>query len=112
MLPIPSRNAILIFAAAGVMVALALLARSALAANLGGFCIAGLGLCFALTLPVGARLRRERLEFAWWHAHDAGSGTGGSALSGVPFRIRCSVLNRAPGAVCFDHARPVLPHGV
>ena len=50
-------------------------------------------LAFALTMPLGARLRRQRLEFAWWLV-DRGRARRAGAVAGAPFEMRCQLQNR------------------
>ena len=69
MLPIPSPNAVALFIASAGMFVVAVAFHSPAAAVLSGTLLFGLALALTLTIPLGARLRRERLEFAWWHAN-------------------------------------------
>lgn len=112
MLPIPTRNAVLAFAGTVAMLAIGLLLNSASAVSLAGGALLGLAAAFALTMPLGARLRRRRLEFAWWLSHgDPAHGAGG-AIAGVPFEVRCYLRNREVRPLRLTDLLPVVPAGV
>jgi len=112
MFPIPSRSAVLCFAAGASMALLALATRNAQLAVLAGGLFIGLALAFAASVSLGARLRRDRLEFSWWHAHRHADALGGAALRGVPFQVRCLLRNQGPRAVHLHAVRPVLSDGL
>jgi uncharacterized protein (DUF58 family) len=111
MLPIPSSSAIFAFVGSIAMLMLAWLLRSPTAAALGGGALLGIAGALALTMPLGARLRRQRLEFAWRLGHgDPGHGAG--VVAGVPFEVSCYVRNRDTRPLRFTDLLPVVPNGV
>src|SRR5215471_11719964 len=87
----PTTNAFIAFIGACGMVALGIATNSALAIMLGAVVLLGLATAFGLTLPVGARLRRDRLELAWWHTHGEPLSTRGSVVAGARFEVRASL---------------------
>ncbi len=94
MLPIPTSNAVATFAGAVAMAALGIVLQSAVAVMLGGSVILGIAAALALTTPIGARLRAERLELSWWLAHDndnSAHATRGSVVADVGFEIHASL---------------------
>jgi uncharacterized protein (DUF58 family) len=91
MLPLPSTSALVAFAGAALMLVLGIIGGSALAVMLGSALLIGLAAVFAFTLPVGARLRRDRLELAWWHTHGEQLATRGSVVAGARFEVRASL---------------------
>jgi len=92
MLPLPTPSAYAAFVGACIMVALGVIAESALAVMLGSAVLTGLASVFALTLPVGARLRRNRLELAWWHMPTSQAlTTRGSVVAGAHFDVQASL---------------------
>jgi uncharacterized protein (DUF58 family) len=110
MLPIPTRNALFAFAGSAAMLLFALLFGSPTAVIVAAGPLLALALAFALTMPLGARLRRQRLEFAWFLSSEARGQHG--AVSGAPFEIRCQLKNRSGRPVHFAELLPVLPPGV
>jgi uncharacterized protein (DUF58 family) len=81
------------------------------AAVLGGATVVGLALCLAMTMPLGRRVRRHRLEFAWWLAHaEPGSG-GGAVVPGKPFDVRCFLRHRSGMRLALHGLRPLAPGG-
>jgi uncharacterized protein (DUF58 family) len=112
MSPIPARNAVLAFFGCLAMLAAGLLSTSPTAVVLTAGALLGLGSAFVLTLPLGAKLRRERLEFSWTlERHEATSASAG-VVAGVVFELRCQVHNRGAGPLRFAELVPVLPAGV
>ena len=91
MLPLPTPTAIASFAGAVAMVLLGIAFGSSLAVIMGSVMLLGLATTLALTLPVGARLRRDRLELAWWHTHGEPLVTRGSVVAGARFEVRASL---------------------
>lgn len=94
MLPIPTRTALLAVAGAVALLFVGAVAASWPVAVLGGLTMVGLALCLAMTMPLGRRVRRHRLEFAWWLGHaEPGSG-GGAVVPEKPFEVRCFLRHR------------------
>ena len=92
MLPLPTSNAFAVFIGACAMVAVGIASSSAAAVMLGSTVLLGLAAVFALTLPVGARLRRDRLELAWWHVPQGEAvSTRGSVVAGARFDVQASL---------------------
>jgi uncharacterized protein (DUF58 family) len=92
MLPLPTSNAFAVFIGACAMVAVGIAGSSAAAVMLGATVLLGLAAVFALTLPVGARLRRDRLELAWWHVPQGDAvSTRGSVVAGARFDVQASL---------------------
>ncbi len=110
MLPIPAQTALLAFAGCVAMLVVALFWSSPVAATLAGGALLGLAVAYALTIPLGARLRRQRLEFAWWLAAPTHSASG--VVAGAPFEVRCQLKNRSHHFVSFDALLPIAPAGV
>jgi uncharacterized protein (DUF58 family) len=112
MSPIPTGNAVIAFFGCLAMLGAALLSTSPTAVVLTAGALLGLASAFALTLPLGAKLRRERLEFSWsLDRHEASSASTG-VVAGVVFELRCQVHNRGAGPLRFAELVPVLPAGV
>ena len=111
-MPLPTRAARAAFLGAVLGVAIALAATSPSALVLAGSLIWALSVALALTIPVGAKLRRERLEFAWWHTHGSEASGSAGAVVGSPFRVRCYIRNRGDRALHFGTAEVVTPDGV
>jgi uncharacterized protein (DUF58 family) len=91
MLPLPTPPALAAFSGAVLMVLIGIFGGSALALMLGAVVLIGLATALAFTLPVGARLRRDRLELAWWHTHAEPLATRGSVVAGARFDVRASL---------------------
>lgn len=106
MLPVPSFAAKLI-ALSGLSIALAgvLLQIWPLAAA-GTMMLLLLGSAFALTLPLGRRLRNEELEFGWWMPRTAPYlGIGQS------YELRCYLRNRGQSNLRIEDIRAFVdPH--
>jgi hypothetical protein len=109
-LPIPSRSAWFAFAGCVALLAIGVLGSSPLCAVLSGTGFVGLALSLMLTLPLGTRLRRERLEFAWWQAQSE-DAMAGSALAGGNFELRCYIRNRSGRLLRLAGLQPILPPG-
>ena len=69
MLPIPTPTAVLAFLGASVCLAVAIAGGSYVGSVIGSGMLLSLALVFVLTVPIGRRVRRQRLEFAWWLGH-------------------------------------------
>lgn len=111
MLPIPTRNAIAAITGASLLLFLGAITASWPAALLGGCVLVGLALCLGTTMPLGRRVRRHRLEFAWWLGH-AGPGSGGGAVvPGKPFDVRCFLRHRGGMRLELHNLTPLAPGG-
>ncbi len=111
MLPIPTRTASALCLAAGAMIVLGALLASPLGAILGGAIAVLLAIALMMTIPLGRRVRRERLEFAWWLAHgDPGAG-GGAVVPRTPFDVRCFVRHRGEDFLRLTNVEPIIPGG-
>jgi len=110
-LPVPRPAAYALLAAAAIALLLGVIAASPIAAVIGASCLLVLATGLAASMPIGRRVRRERLEFAWWLAHgDPGAG-GGAAVPGVPFEVRCFVRHRGASPLLLRGLEPVVPEG-
>ncbi len=111
MLPIPTSTAFATLAGAMAMIGIGIVSASWPAVILGGAVVVGLALALAMTMPLGRRVRRHRLEFAWWLAHaEPGSG-GGAVVPGKPFSVRCFLRHRAGVKLPLRDLVPVVPGG-
>jgi len=110
-LPIPRFAAFLLLAAGAVILLLAAATSSPVTAMIGGMILLVLGGALAASMPIGRRVRRERLEFAWWLAHGDPSSGGGAAVPGVPFEVRCFVRHRGQGPLLLRQLEPIVPGG-
>ena len=112
MLPIASSAARAAFGAAVFALVIGVWLRSPSAAALGGVVLTSLSLALATTMPLGRRVRRQRLEFAWWLAQGDPSAGGGVVVPGVPFDVRCYVRHRGSRSLILRSLRPIVPGGV
>ncbi len=94
MLPIPTRTALLSFLGASACLVVAVLSASYFALLVGAGMILALALVFVYSVPIGRRVRRQKLEFAWWLAHGDPSVDAGAAVPGKPFEVRCFLHHR------------------
>ena len=112
MLPIASPSARAAFAGALVVLLIGVWQSSPVAAGLGGVVMGTLALALGATMPLGRRVRRQRLEFAWWLAHGDPSAGGGVVVPGIPFDIRCYVRHRGDRDLVLGNLHPIVPGGV
>ncbi len=112
MLPIPSRNASIAFVGCVLALVIATLAQSPTATVLSAGTLLALGAALALTMPLGARLRRERLEFAWWLSQDEPDSPTAGVVPGVPFTVSCYLRCWSRRPIVFSSLWPVAPEGV
>ena len=101
MVPLPTQTTFAAFAGALAMLFFGVVFGSAISVISAGVIVLALATAFTLSLPLGARLRRERLELAWWHAHGETGAARGSVVSGVPFEVHDSLRH-------YGHRRLVL----
>ena len=112
MLPIPTQNAVAAVIGALAMVLIGVVFSSWPVTVLGGAAIVGMALALAMTMPLGRRVRRHRLEFAWWLSHaEPGSG-GGAVVPGKPFDVRCFMRHRGSMRLALRDLTPLVPGGV
>ncbi|MGE0787095.1 MAG: DUF58 domain-containing protein [Sandaracinaceae bacterium] len=111
MLPIPTRSAYVTAVGAVLALVIGTLLSSWPATVLGGTVLLLFATGLALTMPLGRRVRRHRLEFAWWLAHaEPGSG-GGAVVPGKPFEVKCFMRHRGAMHVSLRTMRPLAPGG-
>lgn len=111
MLPIPTKAAFATLAGALAMALFGVTAASWPAVILGATLAVGLTFALTLTMPLGRRVRRHRLEFAWWLGHaEPGSG-GGAVVPGKPFEVRCFLRHRGAMQLALRELRPIVPGG-
>lgn len=111
MLPIPTRTAIACFVAILATFVIGALAGSLAATVLASAATIGLAAALAATMPIGRRVRRQRLEFAWWLASgDPGAG-GGAVVPGAPFEVRCFLRHRGREPLVLASLEPIVPGG-
>jgi uncharacterized protein (DUF58 family) len=108
MTPIPTPIAKALFFLGVLVVTGAVAIRSVGFVTLGASLLAFLAFVLLLTRPLARRARRERLEFAWWLAHDHESAALGAVTPGAPFTIRCFVRNRSTHSVRITGVHPLL----
>jgi len=85
--------------------------RSPAATTLAGAGFVALAIALALTMPLGRRVRRQRLEFAWWLGHGDPAGGGGAVVPGAPFEVRCYIRHRGPMGLLLAGLTPIVPGG-
>lgn len=111
MLPIPTTTALAVLIGGTALAAFGIAAASWPATVLGGAIIVGLALAFAITMPLGRRVRRHRLEFAWWLAHGEPGAGGGAVVPGKPFDVRCFLRHRGGMRLELRDLIPLVPGG-
>ncbi len=111
MLPIPTQTALAAFTGALLMLSVGILFAAPVPAALGGTALAYLAVALAATMPLGRRVRRQRLEFAWWLAHGDPSAGGGAVVPDAPFEIRCYIRHRGSVGLWLSELRPIVPGG-
>ena len=88
-----------------------ILTRSELLATVamsGCWSLAGV---LALTMPLGRRIRRERLELAWWVDHPEGI-SGASVAPGIPFSVSIELRHRGGGDLELSSLEPITNEGL
>jgi uncharacterized protein (DUF58 family) len=111
MLPIPTPTAIVAFLAAGLCLAVAVACGSYAGSVVGAAMLLALALVFVLTVPVGRRVRRQKLEFAWWLAHGDPGADAGAAVPNKPFEVRCFLRHRGEDLLRLSAITPLVPGG-
>ena len=111
MLPIPRPTAIAAFVSTLIALSIGAMSGSLPATVLGVAQMIGLAIALAATIPLGRRVRRQKLEFAWWLGHgDPGTG-GGAVVPGAPFEVRCFVRHRGTAPLLLREMTPIAPGG-
>lgn len=111
MLPIPTTSAYWAFAGCVVMLLVGITLRSLEATALAGSGFVGLAAAVAATMPLGRRVRRQRLEFAWWLDTGEPRSAGGAVVPGAPFEVRCYIRHRGAENLVVSDADPIVPGG-
>lgn len=111
MLPIPTPTAVLAFLGASLALGLGTTSGSYPATVLGAGLLLAVVLAFVLAVPVGRRVRRQKLEFAWWLAHGEPGADAGAAVPGKPFEVRCFLRHRGEEALLLRDIVPLVPGG-
>jgi len=109
MLPMPTRTAQAAFIGCALMLVIALAMGSAVVAALAGAGFSALALALAMTMPIGRRVRGERLEFAWWLGHGDPGASGGAVTPGAPFVVRCFVRHHGDEPLVLGALQPIVP---
>jgi uncharacterized protein (DUF58 family) len=112
MLPIASPQAALAFFACVAAISVGIGAASLPTTLLGTGSLLGLAWALSSTIPLGARLRRSRVELSWWVGHARPGQMGAQVVAGAGFEVRCAILNRSGDTVELRDLLPVLPEGV
>jgi uncharacterized protein (DUF58 family) len=112
MLPLPTANAITLFCSATLMLAVGIASDNALVVMLAGAVLTGLAGALAWTLPIGARLRAQRLSLSWRHEPGHGTESRGAVLVGVPVRIHASLQHDGGEGLVLRDLSPTLPSHV
>lgn len=94
MLPIPTSTARLAFLGASAALVLGTASASLPALGVGAGILLALAAAFVLSTPMGRRVRRQKLELAWWLAHGEPGVDSGAALPNKPFEVRCFLRHR------------------
>jgi uncharacterized protein (DUF58 family) len=110
-LPIPTPTAVLAFLGASLALGLGTVSGSYPATVLGAGLLLAVVLAFVLAVPVGRRVRRQKLEFAWWLAHGEPGADAGAAVPGKPFEVRCFLRHRGEEALVLRDIVPLVPGG-
>jgi uncharacterized protein (DUF58 family) len=111
MLPIPTATAVALYFATLACLVIGALSASLAAAVIGATGAIGLAAALAATMPVGRRVRRQRLEFAWWLAQGDPSAGGGAVVPGAPFEVRCYLRHRGLQPLVLTSLDPIVPGG-
>jgi uncharacterized protein (DUF58 family) len=110
MLPIPTTRAAAVFWGCLGMWLIGLVTRSWAATELGSALALFLVAVFSATVPLGRRVRAQRLEFAWWLAQRETS-VSGAVVPHVPFQVRCYVRHRGAHGIELTRVTPVIANG-
>jgi uncharacterized protein (DUF58 family) len=107
MLPVPTARARAAFVGCVGMWLVGLLTQSWAPTALGAGLAILLVATVAATVPLGRRVRAQRLEFAWWLAQREGLMSG-AVVPQVPFQVRCYVRHRGTTPLELTRIEPVV----
>lgn len=111
MLPIPTPIAIVAFFGAAACLAAGTASGSYPAMLVGAGMLLLLAVVFVLTVPVGRRVKRQKLEFAWWLAHGEPGADAGAAVPNKKFEVRCFLRHRGNALLRLAGMSPLVPGG-
>lgn len=111
MLPIPTRVAVAGFVAVLATFVIGALTGSLAATSIASAAVIGMAAALAATMPIGRRVRRQRLEFAWWLASGDPSAGGGAVVPGAPFEVKCFLRHRGGEPLVLATLEPIVPGG-
>lgn len=100
-----------LFVAGALSLALGAVFASPRATLIGGTVLTFLATTLALTIPRARRVRRERLEFAWWLSHGEPGADSGAAIPDKPFDVQCFVRHRGHEPLLLRELVPIVPLG-
>jgi uncharacterized protein (DUF58 family) len=110
-LPIPTPSALYAFSGAAFALILSAMVGSPIGLVVSGGMLLGLALVFTWSIPVGRRVRRQKLEFAWWLAHGEPGSDAGAATPNKPFEVRCFLRHRGGQALSLRAMEALVPGG-
>jgi uncharacterized protein (DUF58 family) len=110
-LPIPTNSAVAAFVGCVAALAIGIGTRSVPTLILAASGFVALAFALAVTMPLGRRVRRQRLEFAWWLGHGDPAAGGGAVIPGAVFEVRCYVRHRGSTPILLSSLEPVVPGG-
>lgn len=105
MLPMPTTRATSFFSACVVVLIFGVFLRSSVAIVIAGCGLVGLAAALSWAIPAGRRLRRERLEFAWWLMPSG--GRGGALVPGATAEIRGYLRHPGRETLHVSDVRPI-----
>jgi uncharacterized protein (DUF58 family) len=98
----------IVYGTASAALLVGLFLGSAFAVAIGVTLFGALALALGLTMPVGRRVRRMQLEFAWW---TTAQNATGAIVPGAPFDVRCLIRHRAPFTITMTNVALIAPGG-
>jgi uncharacterized protein (DUF58 family) len=107
MLPIPTTRARAAFVGCAGMWLVGLLSHSWAATAFASGTAMLLVAMLAATVPIGRRVRAQRLEFAWWLSQREGLMSG-AVVPHMPFQVRCYVRHRGTTPLELSRIEPIL----
>ncbi|MBN1655674.1 MAG: DUF58 domain-containing protein [Deltaproteobacteria bacterium] len=109
---VATKSAVILVVGCALMLAIALLAVSPTAMFIASGLLLVLSAAYAMTAPVGGRLRQERLEFAWWVAHSDPNRAAPRIVPETAFVLRCYIRWRGRNPLRLSSLYPVMPNGI